>query len=180
MSFYEVYTHVSEMHLSEIGLKTEWYEVDMNSTDKGQVTWEGIVRRVCRIFVNMTGLSSVADVRALHSVLEYPMPVSLTDMPARLLKPSERWKPPDTYISRRVYRAAQLPPSPSTATKTASFLRAGLKTLSLVTQSSRRGQNHCQIAYLLPYNTPSPRKRLLCCTTLELLVGMPGSYANDG
>ncbi|KAK9897586.1 S-adenosyl-L-methionine-dependent methyltransferase [Cystobasidium minutum MCA 4210] len=49
MSFYEVYTHVSEMHLSEIGLKTEWYEVDMNSTDKGQVTWEGIVRRYWNI-----------------------------------------------------------------------------------------------------------------------------------
>lgn len=46
MSFYEVYTHVSEMHLSEIGLKTTWHEVDMNSTDKGQATWEGIVRRV--------------------------------------------------------------------------------------------------------------------------------------
>jgi protein arginine N-methyltransferase 2 len=46
MSFYEVYTHVSEMHLTEIGLKTTWYEVDMNSTDKGQATWEGIIRRV--------------------------------------------------------------------------------------------------------------------------------------
>lgn len=48
MSFYEVYTHVSELHLSEIGLKTTWYEVDMNSTDKGQATWEGIIRRVSR------------------------------------------------------------------------------------------------------------------------------------
>lgn len=59
MSFYEVYTHVSEMHLGEIGLKTEWYEVDMNSTDKGQVTWEGIVRRVslmsCSTVIPATG-----------------------------------------------------------------------------------------------------------------------------
>lgn len=41
---YEVYTHVSEMHLKEIGLKTEWHEVDM--LDEGEVTWEGVVRRV--------------------------------------------------------------------------------------------------------------------------------------
>jgi protein arginine N-methyltransferase 2 len=46
MSFYEVYTHVSEMHLKEIGLKTTWYEVDMNSTEHGEATWEGITRRV--------------------------------------------------------------------------------------------------------------------------------------
>ena len=44
MTMYEVYTHVSEMHLKEIGLKTEWHEVDM--LDEGEVTWEGVVRRV--------------------------------------------------------------------------------------------------------------------------------------
>lgn len=46
MTFYEVYTHVSEMHLNEIGLKTAWSEVDMNATEKGENTWEGITRRV--------------------------------------------------------------------------------------------------------------------------------------
>lgn len=44
MTFYQCYTHVSEMHLQEIGLKTEWHEVPM--TDQGTVTWDGIVRRV--------------------------------------------------------------------------------------------------------------------------------------
>lgn len=44
MTTYEVYTHVSEIHLKEIGLKTEWHEVDM--LDEGEVTWEGVVRRV--------------------------------------------------------------------------------------------------------------------------------------
>ena len=43
-SFYEVYTQVSEMHLSEIGFKTEWHEVSM--LDQGESTWDGITRRV--------------------------------------------------------------------------------------------------------------------------------------
>ena len=72
MSFYEVYTHVSEMHLSEIGLKTTWYEVDMNSTDKGQATWEGIIRRVS-YRIPLTHVLLRANASTLfHSTGTYP------------------------------------------------------------------------------------------------------------
>ena len=43
ITFYDCYTMVSELHLKEIGLQTEWHEVAME--DQGQVEWEGIVRR---------------------------------------------------------------------------------------------------------------------------------------
>lgn len=38
-----VYTSVSEMHLKDMGLQTQWYNVDV--PDGGEVRWEGVVRR---------------------------------------------------------------------------------------------------------------------------------------
>jgi protein arginine N-methyltransferase 2 len=48
MSFYEVYTQVSECHLRDIGLKTEWHEVGM--LDQGETTWDGVTRRVSLLY----------------------------------------------------------------------------------------------------------------------------------
>ena len=79
---YEVYTHVSEMHLKEIGLKTEWHEVDM--LDEGEVTWEGVVRRVRD---DAQYDIKLADGRRC-TVLEYPLRLSTTHLHARLLEMS--------------------------------------------------------------------------------------------
>jgi len=103
MSFYEVYTHVSEMHLSEIGLKTTWHEVDMNSTDKGQATWEGIIRRVRRLLLLSQCPVSLVLRHATDSipstVLEHTLPLSTARLPTRFLAQTKWHSSPSTAIA---------------------------------------------------------------------------------
>lgn len=57
--FYDVYTHVSELHLAEIGMDVEWSDVDVleNSAERWGNTREYFSRRFYRL--------PVAKMRAL-------------------------------------------------------------------------------------------------------------------
>lgn len=37
--FYDVYTHVAELHLSDVGLDVQWYDVDVCSEDGENDRW---------------------------------------------------------------------------------------------------------------------------------------------
>lgn len=37
--FYDVYTHVAELHLSDVGLDVQWYDVDVCSEDGEVDRW---------------------------------------------------------------------------------------------------------------------------------------------
>ncbi|MBW0520090.1 hypothetical protein O181_059805 [Austropuccinia psidii MF-1] len=41
-TLYDIYTEIAELDLQEFGLKTTWYEVEVN---RGEAVWEGIKRR---------------------------------------------------------------------------------------------------------------------------------------
>ena len=37
--FYDVYTELSELHLSKVGLDTSWYDVDVGENSTGETIW---------------------------------------------------------------------------------------------------------------------------------------------
>ena len=37
--FYDVYTHVAELHLSDVGLDVQWYDIDVCSKDGENNRW---------------------------------------------------------------------------------------------------------------------------------------------
>lgn len=37
--FYDVYTHIAELHLSEVGLDVQWHDVDVSNEDGENNRW---------------------------------------------------------------------------------------------------------------------------------------------
>ncbi|KAK2463240.1 hypothetical protein APHAL10511_004895 [Amanita phalloides] len=73
LMFYDVYTHIAELHLAEVGIEVEWYDVDVSNDDSENSRWGQsreyftLVMRKC----NALGLNLDLYVMTIFSLYVY-------------------------------------------------------------------------------------------------------------